>query len=194
MLRFTVRFDRYTQENEDDTCADEKFHYIPTPARRLLEQMRAELGQNVDLAGLWDTHDSCVMHENLFCVWIGFYWYGDGPSFFRTLQETYDVHGMSGDYEVLDVAGPEIDPRKQPQRELLAKWCAEAQQPDGLPCLYELDETGESTGELEFFCSASCCEVHQNVGHSQFAKYRVGMTPRFALCEGARCYGCNKEL
>ncbi len=192
MLRFTVRFDRFTQENEDDDYANEKFHYIPVPARRLLEQMRAELGQNDKLAGLWDTYHSRIIHDNLFCVWIGFDWFSDGPSFFRTMQETYDVHGMSGNYEVLDVAGSDIDPRKQ--HELLVKWCAEANKPEQLPALYELDEQGEATGELKFFCSASCAQVHQDTNQSQFAKYRIGFTPRNALTKGAHCYCCDKEL
>ena len=192
MLRFTVRFDRYTQENQDDDYANERFHYIPTRARRLLEQMRAELGQNDKLAGLWDTYFSRIINDNLFCVWVGFDWPGDGPSFFRTMQETYDVHGMSGDFEVIDVAGPGVDNREKPQRELLVKWCGEANQPADLPCIYELDDNGEATGSVNFYCSQECYEAGKD-DHA-FERSSPGTTPRNALCEGAQCYQCSKEL
>ena len=124
MLRFTVRFDRMTSDNEDDLAAEDNFYHIPSLDRRLLEQFKCELACNDKLKGLWDVYFYRNVRDNLFCVWVGFDWHGSGPDFFSALQSTYDEHGMSGFYDVLDVVGEST--RATHTASLLKQWNAEA--------------------------------------------------------------------
>lgn len=123
MLTFTVRFDRYTQDNDDFAPAQDNFPNVIDVDRQLMEQVRAELNQNKSLAGIAEILKCRNVTENLFCVWVSFDWAGSGVAFCRTLQDTYDTHGMSGFYEILDVVGRSVDAKDN--RELLKAWVAE---------------------------------------------------------------------
>lgn len=127
MLRFTVRFDRYTSDNDDDGIACDNFPQIADPERRLLEQFLAEFRESKRMIGIFDVYHSQVVNDNLFCVWIGFEWSGTGVSFMTALQETYDVYGMSGFFEVLDVVGDGVD--RKLGLELVRKWIAKSTEP-----------------------------------------------------------------
>ena len=127
MLRFTVRFDRLTSDNDDDCIACDNFPHIADPERRLLEQFKAELTENKRMVGVFDIYRSQKINENLFCVWVGFEWNQNGILFMRELQDTFDTFGMSGFYEVLDVAGDGVD--RVTNRDLVRKWLAKAGKP-----------------------------------------------------------------
>lgn len=99
----TVRFDRATQDNEDEEISAGNFPAISDLQERLYAQFRYELEECEKLSGIWESVRHRVIHENLFCVWVEFRWQGSPKEFSNALQEAYDEHGMAGFYEIIEI-------------------------------------------------------------------------------------------
>lgn len=62
--------------------------------------------------------------------------------------------------------------------------------PAELPCLYELDEHDEATGQIEFFCSDEC--LRKGLKTSSFGKCVPGASRSWI--NGSLCTECHCEL
>lgn len=69
---------------------------------------------------------------------------------------------------------------------------AETDDKDILPCIYELDGDGEATGSVNYYCSQAC--FAEGLKDHAFENSITGKTAVSALCSGAQCYNCSKEL
>ena len=114
MLIF-VRFKRYTDQDEE--IAEENFPHLDyDPELQLLEQFKAELYENQELRGHWNSIDSRVVTDlviegqgasptQIQFVWVKFTWNKSLREFAEAIQRCFDVHGMSGWWNIIDACG-----------------------------------------------------------------------------------------
>lgn len=105
MPSFTVRFDRQTETNGDLEIARENFPLEKNDAILLRDQFELELRQNDLLRGKWRILSTNIVSDNLFMPWVLFEWPGTGESLTDALQVTFDEHGMSGDFTIVETVG-----------------------------------------------------------------------------------------
>ena len=105
MPSYTVRFDRQTEANGDLEIARKNFPSETNDEILLYDQFVVELRQNDLLRGKWRIINSLKASDALFTAWVSFEWPGTVESFTDALQVTFDEHGMSGDFTIVETVG-----------------------------------------------------------------------------------------
>ncbi len=121
----TIRFERYRADGEDQIARDRQAKHSLSDLpfdEAYAKQVQSEIEENP----LFRDKYSLIKHklcETVSYVWCEFRWVGEGREFVRALQDTFDEHGMSGDWTILEVfEGPEAALMPVPSPEF-RKWC-----------------------------------------------------------------------
>ncbi len=63
-----------------------------------------------------------------------------------------------------------------------------------IPVIYELDQFGEATGTIHFFCSHACRENWDTLINSDCESTVTSTMHKSDAPEGVHCEGCQKEI